>query len=155
MKQVTYLAVSAVLALTGCHKSCSDESTDDAGVADAGPRELSEKEPNNKPEDALVLDSNSLVLATLGSDPSKMDEDWYALTATNPSSADVTVGGIPGTDVVLEIFDTDRNRLMAVNSQGEGKSERIPNLAVRGKLFVRVAATKKGNGGSYTLAALF
>ncbi len=154
MRHLPHLALGALVALSGCRNGCNGESGEDAGV-DAGPRELAEKEPNDRPEQALALDGSSIVTATLGADPTKADEDWYALTTTKVSTADVSVTGIPGTDLTLEVYDTDRNRLMQVNSEGEGKPERIPNLAVRGKVLVRVAAAKKGTGGAYSLTALF
>ncbi len=154
MKKVPYLALGALVALTGCRNGCAPGGADDAGV-DAGPREVAEKEPNDRPEQAMAIDGPTLVNASLGADPSKADEDWYALTSAKVSNADLSVTGIPGGDITLEVYDTDRNRLLAVNSEGEGKPERIPNLAVRGKVLVKVATAKKGTGGAYQLTALF
>src|SRR5262249_23078970 len=68
---------------------------------------------------------------------------------------DLSVSGIPGADVAFEIYDLAHNRLLLVNSQGEGKPERLPNLLVSTKLYVKVYSAKKGAGGSYTLTALF
>ena len=53
--------------------------------------------------------------------------------------------------MLLEVYDRDRNRLVAVNSEGEGKPERLPNLSVEGERWVRVAPARKGAGGAYTL----
>jgi hypothetical protein len=127
----------------------------DAGVVVAGPKQLTEVEPNDRPEQAMVIAEPSVIAANLGADPSKPDEDWYLLAPPAPRSVDLTVSGIPGADVMLEIYDTDRNRLVAVNSEGEGKPERLPNLVVKGKLLVRVTSAKRGSGGAYTLSALF
>jgi len=127
----------------------------DAGTVIAGPKQLTEVEPNDRPEQAMVISEPSVVAASLTADPSKPDEDWYLLAPPAPRTVDLTVSGIPGADVMLEIYDTDRNRLVAVNSEGEGKPERLPNLGVKGKLLVRVTSAKRGSGGAYTLTALF
>src|SRR5688572_989361 len=52
---------------------------------------------------------------------------------------------------MLEVYDRDRNRLGSVNSEGEGKPERLPNLYVEGERFVRISSARKGSGGAYTL----
>lgn len=122
---------------------------------DAGPAQVSEREPNDRPEQAQTLSDSTVVTASLTAEPNKGDEDWYALTAATPKVVDLAVSGIPGGDVLLEIYDTDRNRLAVVNSAGEGLGERLPNFGVLGKVLVRVAAAKRGTGGSYTLTALF
>src|SRR5262245_39194727 len=127
----------------------------DAGIVAAGPKQLTEVEPNDRPEQAMVISEPAVVTASLGADPSKPDEDWYLLAPPAPRTVDLTVSGIPGADVMLEIYDTDRNRLVAVNSEGEGKPERLPNLGVKGKLLVRVTSAKRGAGGAYALTALF
>jgi len=44
---------------------------------------------------------------------------------------------------------------VTVNSEGEGKPERIPNLGLKGKLLLRVTTAKRGAGGAYKLAVLF
>src|SRR6476659_7742477 len=126
------VAVAWVVVLLGC----PGRNAPDAGTPDAGPRSLTEKEPNDRPEQALALTDSSAVSASLSAHPSKADEDWYLLEVASPSVADITVSGIPGGDVAVEVYDTDRNRLVAVNSEGQGKPERLPNLGVKGKLLV-------------------
>jgi hypothetical protein len=147
MRRLGWIAVCAVLA--GCPKG-KDE-VPDAGPVDAGPDVLTEKEPNERPDQALALARDSEVSAALSADPSKVDEDWYKLAPPAARTAEVTVSGIPGGDVMVEVYDRDRNRLGGVNSEGEGKPERVPNLYVEGERFVRVASARKGSGGSYTL----
>jgi hypothetical protein len=148
MKRFTWLALAAFL---GCR---GEKPAVDAGVA-AGPKLLNEQEPNDRPEQALVLDQSAIVSASLSADPSKPDEDWYLLTSPTPKTVDLNVSGIPGGDVLLEIYDIDRNRLVTVNSNGEGKPERLPNLGLKGRLYVRVTSAKKGAGGAYKLMADF
>jgi hypothetical protein len=128
----------------------------DGGPIDAGPAQLSEREPNDRPEDALVITESAVVQARLDANPAKPDEDWYALAPAAPRVVDLSVSAIPGVDVAFEIYDdTARNRLLLVNSQGEGKPERLPSLGVRNKLYLKVYSVKKGAGGSYTLTVLF
>ena len=145
MRRLAVLAV--VVALT----ACPERSQPDAGIPDAGPQLLAEQEPNDRPEQALVLAGPSTVNASLAADPAKADEDWYLLDLPSAQVADLTVSGIPGGDVALEVYDVDRNRLVVVNSEGVGKPERLPNLGVRGKLLLKVYSARKGSGGAYTL----
>jgi hypothetical protein len=147
MRRLGWIAVCAVLA--GCPKG-KDEGLD-AGTVDAGPDVLSEKEPNERPDQALALPRDAVVTAALSADPSKADEDWYRLAPGSARTAEINVTGIPGGDVMIEVYDRDRNRLGSVNSEGEGKPERLPNLYVEGERFVRIASARKGSGGAYTL----
>lgn len=150
MRRLGWILVCAALA--GCPKG-KDE-VPDAGPADAGPDVLSEKEPNERPDQALTLARDAVVSAALAADP-KGDEDWYRLAPTSPRTAEISVSGIPGGDVTLEVYDRDRNRLGGVNSEGEGKPERYPNLYVERERFVRVAPARKGSGGAYTLTLTY
>src|SRR5947208_2709202 len=146
------LALLALVVFAGCP---SDKDKVDAGPPDAGPKEVAEKEPNDRPDQAMTLAESSIVSGNLGADPAKPDEDWYLLSSATPKVVDLTLSGIPGGDVVIELDDVDRNKLALVNSEGEGKPERFPNLTVHGKIFVKVTSAKKGAGGAYTLTAMF
>ncbi|HZI11534.1 MAG TPA: ABC transporter substrate-binding protein [Myxococcus sp.] len=123
----------------------------DAGPVETGPSALTEAEPNERPDQALAITRDSTVTADLAAQPNKADEDWYRLAPGAPRMVDLTVSGLPGGDITLEVYDRDRNRLAGVNSEGEGKPERFPNLYVEGERFVRVVPTRKGVGGAYTL----
>lgn len=139
--------------IAGC--SCDKGGAPDAGPVDAGPAVVSEKEPNERPDNALELTGSAIVEANLGADPSKPDEDWYVLKSALPRTVELTVTCPPGADLALEVMDETRTSLALVNAEGVGKPEKIPNLDVSGKAFVRVVGTKKGAGGAYTLTALF
>lgn len=123
----------------------------DAGLVETGPQALTEQEPNERPEQAQTLTRDSTVTADLAAQPNKVDEDWYRLAPSSPRMVDVTVSGLPGGDITLEVHDRDRNRLASVNSEGEGKPERFPNLYVETERWLRVAPARKGVGGAYTL----
>lgn len=146
------VVLCALVALAACHKGTEEV---DAGAPDAGPAALTEKEPNDRPEQALAITGSSIVTGQLSADPSHPDEDWYRLSANAPTTVDLSVSGIPGSDVVLEVDDADKNRLVTVNSAAEGKPERLPNLGLRATLLVKVSSAKRGAGGAYTLTALF
>src|SRR5690606_25130882 len=89
-------------------------------------------------------------------DPAAPDEDWYLLeTTTAVPRVDVRVNEIPGGDVAFEVYDEHRNRQVAVNSEGLGKPERMPNLYLTGRRYLRVYSAKKGTGGAYTLEVRF
>ncbi|HVE83197.1 MAG TPA: ABC transporter substrate-binding protein [Myxococcales bacterium] len=148
------VAVGALAALSGCPDR---DKGGDAGVPDAGPAQLAEKEPNGSLQTAMPIKGSSVVSAGISVDPARADEDWYVLTAEagKPQAVDVSVSGIPGADLVLELYDQDGNALVQVNSEGVGKGERIPNVGVKDRLWVKVASAKKGSGGAYSLTALF
>jgi hypothetical protein len=150
MRRLGWVVLCALLA--GC-PSCSKKDTEvaDAGPVVTGPEQLSEKEPNDRPEQALTLGRDATVSASLGADPSKPDEDWYRLAPAGPHVADVTVSGIPGGDVLLEVYDAPGIRSAGINSAGDGKPERFPNLYVERERWVRVVSARKGTGGAYTL----
>jgi hypothetical protein len=120
-------------------------------VVDAGPKQLTEKEPNDGPDKALLIDSSAIVEANLGADPAKPDEDWYVLRSSLPKTADLKVSCPPGADIQLEVVDDARNQLMVVNAEGPGKPEHMPDLDVSSPVYVRITAAKKGAGGAYTL----
>ncbi len=147
MRRLGWVCLCALLA--GCPKKESE--APDAGPVVTGPELLNEKEPNERPEQALTLGRDATVSASLGADPSKPDEDWYRLAPGGPSVADVSVSGIPGGDVLLEVYDGPGIRSALVNSAGDGKPERFPNLYVERERWVRVASARKGTGGAYTL----
>ena len=141
------------LGLAACKKDVPPEP--DAGVVETGPSALTEQEPNERPDQAQALTRASVVTAGLTAEPNKLDEDWYRLAPGTPRIADVTVTGLPGGDIKLDVYDQDRNRLVGVNSDGEGKGERLPNLYVEKERWVVVSPVRKGMGGAYTLEVKF
>ncbi|MFP2910497.1 ABC transporter substrate-binding protein, partial [Pyxidicoccus sp. 3LFB2] len=136
--------------LVACKEDKAPE-VPDAGPVETGPTSLTEQEPNERPDQALSVTRDSTVTADLAAQPNKADEDWYRLAPSSARVADVSVSGLPGGDITLEVYDRDRNRLVAINSEGEGKPERFPNLYVEGERWVRVVPARKGVGGAYTL----
>ncbi len=141
-----------VASCAGCPKG-KDEV--DAGPFDAGPVEAYEKEPNDRPDQAPTISDSTIFHAQLSADPTKPDEDWYQLSSTALRTVDVSVSALAAGDVAIHVMDADRNQLATVNSAGEGKPERLPNLGLNGKVFVRVVSAKKGSGGAYDVTFVF
>lgn len=127
----------------------------DAGPVDAGPPVLAEKEPNDSAAAALALDRSTIVEANLGADPAKPDVDWYVLKASLPRTVDLQATCPNGGDISLEVVDENGGVLAQVNAGGAGGTERIPNLDVSSKTYLRVVTIKKGVGGAYVLTAKF
>jgi hypothetical protein len=153
MNRRLLLAIIAV-ALPAC-QTCGGSAAIDAGPVDAGPPVLTEKEPNDSAATALVIERSSLVEANLGADPQKPDVDWYVLKASLPRTVDFQATCPNGGDISLEVVDENGGVLASVNAGGLGASERLPNLDVSAKTFVRVVALKKGVGGAYVVTAKF
>ena len=153
MNRRILLAIIAV-ALPAC-QTCGGSAVIDAGPVDAGPPVLSEKEPNDTAATALVIERSSIVEANLGADPQKPDVDWYVLKASLPRTVDFQATCPNGGDISLEVVDENGGVLATVNGGGLGASERLPNLDVSAKTFVRVVALKKGVGGAYVVTAKF
>lgn len=149
------LTLGGLLAFIVAGCSCEKTQGVDAGTLDAGPLLMNEKEPNERPDNALELSGSSLVEANLGADPAKPDEDWYVLKSALPRTVELTVTSPPGADIALEVMGETRTSLALINAEGPGKAERLPNLDVSGKAFIRVVGVKKGAGGAYSLTAIF
>ena len=148
------LAPPALLLLLLCCTG-SPKPAAQATPVDAGPPALAEPEPNDAPEQALLLERDGEVTAGLAVTPGKQDVDWYLLASPSPRVARVEVSAIAGADVAVELYDAAGNRRATVNGQGEGQGELLPNLGVGGKTWLKVLSLKKGSGGAYTLKVRF
>jgi hypothetical protein len=122
---------------------------------DAGPVHRMEVEPNDRPEQSMAVGESTVVSASLQADASRADEDWYLLFTDHPRTVDIRVTGIPGTQLLLEVYDVAKNRLAVVTGEAEGSPARLPNLSVKDKLLLKVSSVRKGTGGAYALSLLF
>lgn len=150
----SYLLAALLCAGLGT-ASCSQKTPQAPAVVDAGPPVLMEKEPNDSAASALRIDRTASVEANLGADPSAPDVDWYALSSAQPKTVQLTVSCPPGADVALEVVDETGTVLSSVNDSNIGAAERLPNLNLSGKAWVRITGLKKGAGGAYTLSVQF
>jgi hypothetical protein len=151
MKRLAVVAVAALISACTCDKPA----VIDAGVPDAGPLALTEKEPNDGPDKALAIAGAAIVQANLGADPKAVDEDWYVVTSALPRTAAISVTAPTGADVSIEAMDEARTTLLSVNATGAGETEKLPNLDVSGRAFFRVLGLKKGAGGAYAVTVTF
>lgn len=133
-------------------------------VRNEAPGERVELEPDNNADSSLRLYWEEPLSGWL-SHPD--DVDWYHLEPNADWGTDddgrprhpalnLVLGGVPGVNLKLEIYDSDRESLIArydVRSKGEG--EEAPNLAVPERTaYIKVSATKGDNAGAqYVLQA--
>jgi hypothetical protein len=103
----------------------------------------------------MAIGESTIVSGSLQADSARVDEDWYLLFTDHPRTVDVRVTGIPGTQLLLEVYDVARNRLAVVTGEGEGAPARLPNLSLKDKLLLKLSSTRKGAGGAYALSLLF
>jgi len=104
----------------------------------------------------MAVGESTIVSGSLQADASHADEDWYLLFTDHPRTVDVRMSGIPGTQLLLEVYDVAKNRLGAVvTGEAEGSPARLPNLSVKDKLLLKVSSVRKGTGGAYALSLLF
>ncbi len=150
---VAIMAIGAT-AFPAC-QTCGGGDAVDGGPADSGPPVLSEREPNDSAANALVLERSTIVEANLGADPTRPDVDWYVLKAPLPRTVDFQATCPNGGDIALEVVDENGGVLAQVNTGGAGAPERMPNVDVSSKTFVRVVTLKKGVGGAYVVTAKF
>ncbi|HTP29823.1 MAG TPA: hypothetical protein VMK12_29715, partial [Anaeromyxobacteraceae bacterium] len=141
----------ALAACTGCGDSSKNPAAKAPKPASAqGPKEMEEVEPNDTLATAMSIREPVRISANLRADGPKPDEDLYRLEALGVKKvAAFEVTGIPGADIALELLDRDGNHAGVVNSEGEGKGERIANLNLASPWIIKVYSVKKGSGGAY------
>jgi hypothetical protein len=148
----TFAALMLLLLAAGCSRSAPAPAPP---LQDAGPVHRMEVEPNDRPEQSMAVGESTIVSASLQADASRADEDWYLLFTDRPRTVDIRATGIPGTQLLLEVYDVAKNRLAIVTGEAEGSPARLPNLSVKDKLLLKVSSVRKGTGGAYTLSLLF
>jgi hypothetical protein len=107
-------------------------------VSPAQGREL---EPDDCPSQASPLPPNSVVKghyfpsADLLSDREDLgEEDWHRLKIGGQGlfSVHLELGGVPGVDPVIEVYDPNGYKLKEVDAGGAGDPESLRNFGVRG-----------------------
>src|SRR5512140_1889274 len=68
-EQRRWLVLAGIAALLAGCDACEKSTEPDAGPEDAGPPILTEKEPDDGPQQAIVIERSSIVEANLGADP--------------------------------------------------------------------------------------
>src|SRR5262249_60655978 len=96
----------------------------------------------------MALGESTRVTASLTSTPAHADEDWYLLFSDTPRVADVAVSGIPGTTLLLEVYDETRTRLLAVTGGAGGAGGGVSHPPGGGEPGAPVHAAQKGGGGA-------
>ena len=124
-----------------------------------------EHEPNNQVESADRLAPGATVRGTLGQRVSATagDLDIYAIEAPQDGQLGVTLTGLPGIDVVLELMDAEGRVLQSFDRAGTGDGETLHHLPVKeGLVFVGVreslrpgAMPRESLSDAYELGATF
>lgn len=100
-----------------------------------------EHEPNNTVESADRLSSGLPIRGTLGQrlSPTAGDRDVFAVLAQEDGHLAVTVTGIPGVDLALDIMDAQGRVLQTFDRSGTGDGEQLHHLPVSaGSAFLAV-----------------
>jgi serine/threonine protein kinase len=101
-----------------------------------------EKEPNDVPSLATTMPQGRPVSGHVGPPRAggEPDFDYYRIPAgTGTRAVTATVTGVPGVDLVLELYDDSGQRLARADNAGAGKDESLGPVAVgQGEAFVRV-----------------
>jgi hypothetical protein len=95
--------------------------------------ETVEREPNNTPGYANLLPQETTVRGALGKALSggQPDVDYYRIGAgKGPRVASARVEGVPGIDLLLELFDSQGRRLGKADAHGRGGGERLQPISI-------------------------
>jgi hypothetical protein len=160
MRPTSFVLALAFLPLLGCRQPPSVAAQPPSAPVDAGKptptdglEAVSEQEPNDGPEAAQLLGHPSRVTATLHpvQPATRPDEDWFLIKPDRlPADAQITVSGFEAGRLLVELYDRDHNKILALSGQA-GQSLALPGVRVRDAVLVRVSSPT-GGSGAYALA---
>ena len=102
------------------------------------PQEGRELEPNWRPANATPIGDAASVEGVIGH---PTDWDTYRIDALDPMVATVTVSGLEGVDLRLELIDSNHKVVSEINEGGLGATETIPLIPVGPQpTYVRVSS---------------
>ena len=120
------------------------------------PRPVAEKEPNDSPKQAQDLSRDTRVEGKMGfTEGVKGDRDWYRVKVGEEKQIlKAALSGVTGLDLILEAWNSKRERLVRVNNSKEGEGEVLVNLAVDKGTYYLLVREAKGRfaEGSYSLS---
>jgi hypothetical protein len=157
----SHLGLTIVLPIFfGCHQSQPPASQPKVVPADAGDSKpadgldpISEQEPNDGPDAAQLLGRPARVTASLHpvQPATRPDEDWFLIKPERiPADAQVTISGFEGGRLVAELYDRDRDKILALSTQ-PGHNLAMPTVRVRDAILIRLSSPN-GGAGPYQLA---
>lgn len=147
LRRLLPLALVAALA-----SSCSEKKevpSADVAPEKKGPPSVAETEPNNDSKSAQALSGPSVVKAGFAAG-AKADEDWFKVEVTAPTLVRAEVSAVPGTDVTIEFYDAEKNRI-ARYAAPDGEPATVPNMTCVGACYLKLVPGKKEISGDYTL----
>jgi hypothetical protein len=157
----SYLRLAVVLPIVvGCHQTPPQAPESKIAPVDAGDSKpmdgldaLSEQEPNDGPDAAQLLARPARVTASLHpvQPATRPDEDWFLVKPERvPADAQVTISGFEGGRLVVELYDRDRDKILALSTQ-PGHALAMPTVRVRDAMLIRLSSPS-GGSGPYQLA---
>lgn len=97
----------------------------------------SELESNNSFEKANIISDNIVNGRINGSD----DQDFYQFIPPFKNKYyKAGCSSVEGLDIVMIIYDNNRNKLFEINNAGAGEAERIPYFMVKNPIYISISA---------------
>ncbi|HPS85415.1 MAG TPA: hypothetical protein PLY36_01650 [Spirochaetota bacterium] len=110
----------------------------------------SELELNNSFEKANII-SNNIITGKINSPG---DQDFYQFIPPFKNKYyKAGCSGVEGLDIIMTVYDNNRNKLFEINNSGPGGSETIPYFMIKNSVYFSVSASSLAASESqYTLA---
>jgi hypothetical protein len=160
MRRSSLCLAIALSIILSCHQSPPPAPPPKVAPSDAGDSKpadgldsVSEQEPNDGPDAAQLLVRPTRVTASLHpvQPATRPDEDWFLIKPERvPADAQVTISGFDGGRLVVELYDRDRDKILALSTQ-PGHSLAMPTVRVRDAMLIRLSSPN-GGAGPYQLA---
>lgn len=108
----------------------------------------SELEPNNSFENANTILNNIIN----GKINSLDDKDFFQfMPAFKNDYYRAGCSGSEGTDIIMTIYDNNRNKLFEINNTGTGGAEKIPYFQIKNSIYISISAASVSADSRYTL----
>ncbi|MEK9144351.1 MAG: hypothetical protein AAB339_01930 [Elusimicrobiota bacterium] len=113
-----------------------------------------EREPDDSPQTASPMELPGLTRGhfhparnLLSGDTEYAEADWYRMEVQTPglSLLNLSVGGVPGVDFSIEVYDLNAYKIRESDTGGAGEGESLKGFGVRGpaRYFLRLAAKRR------------
>ncbi len=109
----------------------------------------SELEPNNSFEKSNVI-SNNIISGKING---TSDQDFFQFTPPfNNKFYKIKCAGSDGLNIIMKIYDNNRNKLFEINNAGPGEQEHIPYFLIKNSIYISISASSLSAADSrYTL----
>jgi len=109
----------------------------------------SELEPNNVIEKANIILNNVIT----GKINALSDQDFYQFIPQFKNKYyKIGCSGADGLDLIITIYDSNRNKMFEINNTGSGQAEKIPYFLIKNSIYISISASSMAASESgYTL----